>query len=168
VVSGVPLVAGPNVFAARGVDGLGNRSVVSNEVVLISNAPPGPLTGLLATVSDHTVDLAWDAAPEADVFGYRVERDGQALTDTIEERNAVSVTGTFASFSAPQAFDRNPATAWVVAEPDLPASWTVVFSRPVLVERIHLRLSGGGVSSFGVGKGSRPSSHPPVIAVTQA
>src|SRR5262249_42612841 len=60
---GVPAVAltdGSNLLRARGVDASGNRSIPSNEITLISNRPPAPLSGLTAATTGSDVDLSWD------------------------------------------------------------------------------------------------------------
>src|SRR6185503_3245558 len=74
-----PLLSGGNLFSARETDTEGDRSVPSEEVVVIVNEAPGPVPGLAAVVDDHDVTLTADPHPEPDVFGLRVARDGEPL-----------------------------------------------------------------------------------------
>jgi subtilase family serine protease len=140
-VDGVPLVPDGNVLKARGEDDAGNRSVVSNEIVLISNAAPGAVTGLEATVDDRTVSLQWAAVADADLAGYVVHRDGGQQTRTVAQEEAASITATSGYWqAAAQAFDGNPATAWRPYSPGT-GTWTVTFPAPVLVEQVRLRFA---------------------------
>src|SRR5262249_58596605 len=75
----VPLRPDANVLTARGRDALGNRSIPSDEAVVITNAAPEAVHDLTATPGVRDVALAWTASPETDVIGYAVRRDGSRL-----------------------------------------------------------------------------------------
>lgn len=147
-VDGVPLVPDGNVLRARGEDAAGNRSIVSDEIVLISNAAPGGVTGLEATVEDRTVSLQWAPVADPGLAGFVVHRDGEQLTRAVPQEEAASITATGHSQSAAQAFDGNPATAWVPYAPGT-GTWTVTFPAPVLVERVRLRFAPPGDTNPG-------------------
>lgn len=138
----VPLQPDGNVFVAQASDAQGDRSVASNEAVLIANTAPGALGNLAAAVDQRQVTLSWDASPESDLFGYALRRDGQPLTPTAQQTEASSVSASstlYGAWFAPQnAFDGSPYTYW------LPYSygtteqyWQVDFPEPVLVERVE-------------------------------
>src|SRR6266536_2417081 len=118
--AGVPIALEGNVFTARGRDAAGNRSIASNEVVIIGNAPPGPVTGLVATPVGRVMTLGWDAASEPDVFGFAVRREGAVLTGSLRQTEGEAVSGSpyyCSGFSPcnnpPKAFDGDPSTVWV-------------------------------------------------------
>ena len=142
-IAAVPLAPEGNLLRARGEDAAGNRSVPSNEVVVIENRPPGAVSGLGAEVDGKAVALTWTAVPDADVVGYVVRRDGERLTQTLRQSVAASIVATSRSSQAALAFDGNPSTAWV-PEAGSAAAWTVTFPAPVLVERLHLRFAKSG------------------------
>ncbi|HEX9190390.1 MAG TPA: FlgD immunoglobulin-like domain containing protein, partial [Vicinamibacteria bacterium] len=139
-VEGVPLVPDGNVLRARGEDAAGNRSVPSDEIVLVSNAPPATVTGLAAEVDGAGVTLRWPAVADLDLAGYVVRRDGARLTASVPQDEASSIDATSRSWMAPYAFDGDPTTAWI---PEFPGTgaWTVAFAEPVLVERVSLRFA---------------------------
>jgi subtilase family serine protease len=140
-IDGVPLVPDGNVLRARGEDAAGNRSVASDEVVLISNAAPGPVTNLESAVDGKTVSLQWAPVSDADLVGYVVRRDGERLTPTATQDGAATVEATSTGWAAPFAFDGDPSTAWVVPASYGVQSWTVTFPQPVLVEQVRLRFA---------------------------
>lgn len=137
----VPVSLAPdgNRLHARGEDAAGNRSLPSNGIVLISNAPPGGVSGLDASVSGDDVTLQWSPVSDADLFGYRVDRGGMPLTQTVSQDQASTLHATVEPGDAPLAFDQNPATAW----PAAPAAgeWRIELPSAVLVERIRLRFA---------------------------
>ena len=137
-VAGVPLLAGGNVLAARAEDVAGNRSASSNEVVLISNAPPEPVGSLSATVDGGSVSLQWPAVADPDLFGYLIRRDGRRLTSTVPQTAAASIEADVARSFPEAVFDGRPETLW----PDVARSgrWSVHFEQPILVERLTLRF----------------------------
>ncbi len=139
-VESVPLAPGGNVLAARGEDAAGNRSILSNEIVLISNDPPGPVTDLAAAVDGHGVALAWAPVADADLHGYVVRRDGRRVTRTIAREDAAAVEASLEPQAAASAFDRDPDTAWPSAAAT--GEWTVRFAAPVLVESVRVRFAG--------------------------
>ena len=136
-VDGVALAPEGNILRARGDDTSGNRSLPSDEVVVISNAAPAGVAGLTAEVDGHAVSLAWGPVTEPDLFGYMVRRDGQRLTAPSRRAEAAEVVPPDAS----AAFDGNPATSWRPSS--APATWSVRITEPGLVERIHLRFAQG-------------------------
>jgi subtilase family serine protease/flagellar hook assembly protein FlgD len=138
-VEDVPIAPEGNLLRARGEDADGNRSVVSNEVVMIGNSAPSAVADLAATVDGRDVSLEWTPVAASDLFGYLVRRDGTPLTASGPQRDVLGFAATESAGSAPAAFDQNPATAW--APYWTPAEWTVRFPAPVLVDRIHLRFT---------------------------
>jgi subtilase family serine protease/flagellar hook assembly protein FlgD len=140
---GVPLRPEGNVFTARGEDAAGNRSIPADEVVVISNTPPGAVTGLVPSVSGHTVRLAWDVVADADLFGYLVRRDGELRTPSTPQQAAAGFEASSDGANAALAFDADPGTFWSPVTDDGPAAWTVVFPKPVLLDRVHLRFPDG-------------------------
>jgi len=140
-VEGVPLTADGNVLLAQGEDAAGNRSIPSNEVVVIANAAPGAVTGLQGSVDARTVSLSWQAPPDPDVVGYQVRRGDTLLTGSSRQTEAASVEASAGEGAL--AFDQDPGSAW---QPDgAPATWTATFPAFVLVDRVHLRFPAGGV-----------------------
>jgi subtilase family serine protease/flagellar hook assembly protein FlgD len=149
-VPGVPLASGGNVLVARAHDANGNRSISSNEVLLIRNEAPAAVTGLTSSVDGHDVRLDWNAVGDADLFGYVVRRGTQVVTGSSLQTDAgVIASDTYQGFTAEAAFDGNPYTAWVPSPGALPAEWTAVFPAvdfpaPVLVDRVTIRFHGYG------------------------
>jgi subtilase family serine protease/Tol biopolymer transport system component/fibronectin type 3 domain-containing protein len=152
-VPAVPLVTGGNVLTARGVDAQSNQSIPSAELVLISNAPPPPATGLAATVTGYDVDLSWNAVDDPELHGYLVLRDGQRLTGSSPETEAASLSASsswsgyvyspvfqFVVLGPEKAFDGDRSTAWIPASTATTADWTVTFPAPVLVDRVDLEF----------------------------
>jgi subtilase family serine protease/flagellar hook assembly protein FlgD len=131
-----------NILTARGRDADGNRSIPSDEVVVIANTAPEAVHDLAATPGPHEVALAWTASPEADVIGYAVRRDGTLLTAPGEQRDFESITGSStaaASAPADAAFDQAPESVWVPDTPfDPNPSWEIQFPAPVLLESVEL------------------------------
>jgi subtilase family serine protease len=144
---GVPAVAlnsGGNVLLARGVDDAGNRSLPSDVVVVISNEAPPAVTGLAAAVTDHVVDLAWDAVTDPELAGYAVRRNDQPVTPSVPQTDAVAFEASevLPGFEPENAFDGDPSTEWL---PSADAgTWTVTFPSPVLVEKVGLRFGSFG------------------------
>lgn len=137
-VDAVPLQDGPNLLRAVGSDAAGNESLRSDEVVLIANQPPAPVTGLLASLDGRAADLLWDAGGDADLFGYVVERDGARLTGSSPQTVAAEVSASNGITPPAAAFDGDAATAWRPSE--LPATWSVRFPEPILVDRVVVRF----------------------------
>ncbi len=140
-VEGVPLVPDGNLLSARGVDAEGNRSIVSNEIVLISNDPPGAVSDLRASVAGREVTLGWTPAAAPDLAGYVVRRDGRALTRTLPQTEATSIEATGGAGLPAAAFDADPDTAWPAVTPST-GEWTVRFAAPVLVAHVRVRFAG--------------------------
>jgi subtilase family serine protease/flagellar hook assembly protein FlgD/WD40 repeat protein len=142
-VDGVPLESGANLLRARGEDVEHNRSLTSDEIVLISNEPPPAVTGLSAAVTAHDVSLAWDAVADPEVVGYVVRRGNTRLTPSVPYLGSttISATSTYpcCNFSPEAGYDGDPATAWIPQA--FTSSWTVVFPEPVPVEAAELDFS---------------------------
>jgi hypothetical protein len=145
----LPLVPDGNVLQARGEDASGNRSVPSNEIVLISNAPPSPVTGLGAQLDGATVSLQWAPVTDPDLVGYVVRRDGERLTGAVPQSEAAGFESTPWSVDAPAAFDGDPASTWRPAPPGT-GTWTVLFPAPLLVEQVRLRFGRPSADSPGI------------------
>ena len=144
-VPAVTLTSGGNIFHARGRDPQGNRSIASDEAVLILNEPPAAVPGLGSTVDGHDVSLTWGAVGDADLFGYVVRRGAQVLTgSSLQTEAAVGASSTRSGFSAEGAFDGDPLTAWLPDPESLPGIWSADFTIPVLVDRVTLRFTNFG------------------------
>jgi subtilase family serine protease/Tol biopolymer transport system component/flagellar hook assembly protein FlgD len=143
-VENVPLAHGPNTLHALGVDAHDNRSIPSDELLLIADTPPDAVTGLGAIVTDHDVALSWDPVSGADVYGYTVRRDGVPLTATspVTEVQDIFASSSYFGTTPQAAFDGNPYTVWIPTGYLLPADWTVTFPAPVLVDRVGIRFGG--------------------------
>ena len=140
----VPVALEPdvNLLTVRGVDGQGNRSIPTDEVVLISNAAPPAVTGLSASVEDHDVDLAWDEMAAPDLFGYLVHRGDTVLTGSVLVTGPATVVASPGQATAPRAFDGDPTSVWFPFADGAPATWTVTFPAPLLIDRIELTFAG--------------------------
>jgi subtilase family serine protease/flagellar hook assembly protein FlgD len=114
VVDAIPLDTGPNLLRARATDPDGNRSIPSDEVVVISNRPPPAVTNLAAAVNGYEVDLDWDPVNDPELHGYVVERGDKVIAG---------------------------ATAWLAPSGAGSPHWTVTFPTAVLVDRITLRFA---------------------------
>src|SRR5439155_7005676 len=134
-------VPGGNVVRARGRDTYGNRSIPSDEAVLILNERPAALSGLASTVRGHDVTLTWNAAGDSDLFGYVVRRGGQNLTgSSLQTEATLSASSSRSGFSPEAAFDGNIFTAWLPEDGSLPADWSADFAAPILVDRVSIRF----------------------------
>lgn len=142
-LAALPLVTGPNLVTARGEDARGNRSIPSDEAVLIANEAPPAVADLAAAVGGHTVGLAWTPVVDPELAGYVVRRDGQRLTPSLPQADAsviaASSTYPWGSYEPARAFDGDSGTAWIPET--FPASWTVTFPEPVLVEKVGLQFA---------------------------
>ncbi len=155
VVADLPLLVDGNIVRARGIDAAGNRSIPSEDVVVIRNVPPAPVTGLAADVVDHDVALTWDASTDADRHGHFLRRDETALTLSSRVGDGYAWAdstysycvsgGRYVYCDATYAVDGNPATSWVPYPYGDPGTWTVTFPT-ALVDRVNVRF---GSSSFG-------------------
>ncbi len=164
-VPAVTVAPGGNVFAASATDDAGNRSIPSNEVVKISDAPPASPTGLAATVTDHDVDLSWTPVAEAKLFGYRVRRDGALVTAPTPVAAYAAIDPAWSS----AAVDSNPDSVWT-PQPSNP-NWIGRVASPVLVDRVTLRFpldpdtGAPGVSAYRIDVGWQ-GRFLPVVKVT--
>jgi subtilase family serine protease len=140
VVADVPLVPEANLLSARGRDPAGNRSVPSDEMVLIANTAPPALTGLAGTTGGQEVLLTWPPVHAPDLFGYVVRRGDVSLSPSVLQTEAASIFASHASGSAPAAFDRNPNSSWEPGPGAISPTWTIGFPAPVLIDRISLRF----------------------------
>ena len=141
-VDGVPLVADGNLLTARGEDADGNRSIPSNEIVLIGNTPPAAVADLTRRwtggacrwpgrrSATPTSSATWSAATASRSPG------------PCRRTSAGAFQASVAQDWARYAFDRNPTTAWPPSAAT--GEWTVHFASPILVERIALRFAGEG------------------------
>jgi subtilase family serine protease/Tol biopolymer transport system component/flagellar hook assembly protein FlgD len=143
-VGGITLVAGPNLLAARERGAPGQASVLSDDVVAIANAAPGPVTGLEAHVSGLQVTLDWNAGSEPDLFGYHVRRDGVDRTVPVPVTTAsqISASSHVGGFNPYAAFDGDPESAWIPELTQEPSHWTIELLQPTLVGRVDLLFRG--------------------------
>jgi subtilase family serine protease/flagellar hook assembly protein FlgD/fibronectin type 3 domain-containing protein len=149
VVEAVTLAAGPNLLRGRARDADGNRSLPSDEVVVIANAPPPAVENLRATVTGPDVDLTWDPVADPELHGYVVQRGETALTASSPHTSAASVqashlwidpsTGDYRA--AEHAFDGDRASAWVAPPGAVSPEWRVVLPTPVAVDRLTLEFA---------------------------
>ena len=116
----IALVAGENRLDLRVTDAQGDRSRVA-QLWLTRGAVPAVPTGLAATVTDHRVDLAWNANTESDLAGYRLFRRGNpVLADhAIAEPLAAASDG---GETPEAAVDGDAQTAWTFEIPPGPAA----------------------------------------------
>lgn len=149
-VAGVPLATDGNLLTARGEDALGNRSIVSNEIVLISNDPPAAVNDLTASVAGRDVTLRFASVADADLAGYVVRRDGRAISRTLPQTEAAAIEASGGEGPAVAAFDENPDTTWPAFAPAT-GEWTIRFPVAVLVTHVRIRFAATSIaSSYGV------------------
>lgn len=105
----ITLQPGETRLRAQISDSLGNRSRES-EVWLQQGQPPSAPGGLAASAQGYAAQLDWSLNPEADVIGYRVQRNGRPLAadQALDGLSAVSDLCCDVEF----AVDGDPATAW--------------------------------------------------------
>lgn len=107
--SAIPLQPGETRLRVQISDILGNRSRES-EVWLQQGQPPSAPSGLAASATGYAAQLDWSLNPEADVIGYRVQRNGRPLAadQALDGLSAASDLCCDVAF----AVDGDPATAW--------------------------------------------------------
>lgn len=107
--SAIALQPGETRLRAQITDSLGNRSREA-EVWLQQGQPPSAPGGLAASAQAYAAQLDWTLNPEADVIGYRVQRNGHPLAadQALGGLSAVSDLCCAAELAA----DGDPATAW--------------------------------------------------------
>ena len=135
----VPLASGVNLVTVYATDSIGNVTLPSEEVVIISNQAPPALTDVTAERDGHDAVLAWTPSAEADVAGTVVERDSARLTKVVAQTQADGVFSTPWITSPTFAFDGDPETAWIPF--GLPASWALAFPQRVLVQGVRIRFA---------------------------
>jgi subtilase family serine protease len=110
-VANVALSRGDNSVVLRITDAAGNVSKPAQVIVSHDTAPLAP-TGLVATVTDHHVDVTWNANTEDNLLGYRLFRRGHEVWP--DAPLAQTLTAQSSAGLAAAAIDNNPATAWIV------------------------------------------------------
>lgn len=111
-LTGVPLAAGTSELIVRVLDERGDRSRPASVSVLRDAAPATP-GGLGAAVAGHQVSLQWNAVAEADVIGYRLQRNGRYVLPDAPLPPPLATSSAHCC-NAPFAADGDPATAWSV------------------------------------------------------
>ncbi|MBI3562427.1 MAG: PD40 domain-containing protein [Gammaproteobacteria bacterium] len=111
--SGLPLVAGDNVFSVNLTDAVGNISKTTTTTVIFGTAPSQP-TGLTASATGYNVTLNWTANPETNILGYRVFRNTLSLLPL------TTVTGLSASASSARSYAPPTNTVDGVNDPAYP------------------------------------------------
>ena len=130
-----------NLLRARGEDAAGNRSIPSNEIVLIANRPPAAVSGPRGRGGRQGRSLCLDAGRRRRPLRLRgPPRRPAAHADACRRTTRASIEATSSPDWAALAFDGNPATAWPPAAAT--GEWTVTSRSPILVERIRLRFAG--------------------------
>src|SRR5262249_32766230 len=149
-VEALPLADGPNRIHVVGVDALGNRSIPSDDVIVIANRPP-PATTLTAAVDGPVVRPDWPAVSGPGRSGSRVVRDGERLTGSSLQHDATAVeaSSSLLGFVAAAAFDGDDDTVWIPVAIDPDPTWTVTFPAPVLLESVGLRVMGSDRADVG-------------------
>lgn len=112
LLSDLVLADGDNAIGVRVTTAEGDRSRTATRWVRRAAVPAAP-TGLSATATGYDVDLVWNANPETDVIGYRVEHNGGYVhaDDTIDGVTAASTTCCEAAAAADASVD----TYWDVS-----------------------------------------------------
>lgn len=107
--SAITLQPGETRLRVQISDSLGNRSRES-EVWLQQGQPPSAPGGLAASAQGYAAQLDWSLNPEADVIGYRVQRNGRPLAadQALDGLSAASDLCCDVEFGV----DGDPATAW--------------------------------------------------------
>ncbi|MCQ4163760.1 CARDB domain-containing protein [Tahibacter harae] len=105
----IALQPGENRLRAQISDSLGNRSREA-EVWLQQGQPPSAPGGLAASAQAYAARLDWNLNPEADVIGYRVQRNGRPLAADQALGGLGAESGLCCD--TPFAVDGDPATAW--------------------------------------------------------
>ncbi len=141
----VALSAGVNQLTVTAVDADGNRSKPATARV-VSGAAPSTPTGLVATPAGGLdVDLSWNPNPEADLFAYRLFRDGAPLPPTAPITDLTpSASSSASSYAAPETVvDGDPDTCWQPQYSPSPAGEWVELSWPDRrsVERVEIDWS---------------------------
>ncbi len=143
------LILGENRITARATDNAGNTSRDSEMTVVVYDAAPASPTGLVATVQDHDVQLAWNANVEADISGYNLYRDGVKVNASVPQLTAtVSASSTYdpSSMSPAMAFDGDPSTCWMSAGSagDFTPKWLEIdLPSPELISRVDVQWGTG-------------------------
>ncbi len=109
----VILNPGENRITARS-DKDGNRSRLSEQVVIVYNEPPAAPAGLVPDTKDYTVTLTWDPNTEPDLVGYNVYRGDERLNRLILMTSGTVVASSYYFTHEPgHAFDGDPSTYWM-------------------------------------------------------
>lgn len=132
-------------YALRHADADGNLSKPA-VFEMQRGTPPAMPTGLHATLQDGVLHAGWDANTEADLFGYRVVRNGAPLTGAFEPADA-SASSNATDADVYQAIDGDGGTWW---SPDPAntesAQWlTVQYEQPVLLSDVLVTWAGDGI-----------------------
>jgi flagellar hook assembly protein FlgD/Tol biopolymer transport system component len=143
-VKDVALQPDGNVLRAQGRDDEGNRSIPSDEIVVISNAAPEAVSDLAGEAIGNDVRLSWTASASADLQGYVIRRDQGLLTGSSRQTEATSVATSCNYSPGPpsSAFDGDAATVWWGCGGST-GWWAVSFPQAVLVDVVTLRFAGG-------------------------
>jgi subtilase family serine protease/flagellar hook assembly protein FlgD len=113
LIPAVTLQSGENEIAVRLTTAAGDRSLPAT-VWVTRAAAPTPPTGLALDASGHDVQASWNANPEADVLGYRVQHNGGLLPpDALLASGVSSQSATCCD--AANASDNDAGTAWNIA-----------------------------------------------------
>ena len=145
-IADVAVAEGMNIFALRNTDAAGNRSTLS-ELLVVGNDPPPAVAGLQGTLTDGTADLSWDPVGIPDLQGYLVRRDGVALTASAPYEDSVSASSTLPDdwFMPWRAIDGDEGSWW---EGGAGSAWIASFYEPVFVDGVQIL--------FGRDESSRP------------
>jgi subtilase family serine protease/Tol biopolymer transport system component/flagellar hook assembly protein FlgD/fibronectin type 3 domain-containing protein len=132
------LLAGENWFWAKAADATGNKSKISEPMVVFFNEPPMTPNGLQGQAEDRNVHLTWNANSEPDLAGYFIYRDKQKLNQTMDVTTGTA-SASYNSIIANRAFDRSSSTYWYCyTDDDSPQWWQLDLPAPELIQQIEL------------------------------
>jgi len=147
--TGVPLMAGPNLFTAEASDASGNLSKRARPLTMAYETLPGALPSLVADVIDHDVRLSW--TPAAAAAGYGVYRDGIRLGLPVDVTSGGMITASSEhpnGHVATRAIDGDPDTFWVADWTNDPEPWwQIQFPAAVHVREVRVQFTYGLYSS---------------------
>lgn len=137
-ISDIPLAPGENRITARVIDGNGNISRASNEIIVVYNETPAAPAGLTSDVNGYDVNLAWEPNTEPDLSGYNLYRNGEK----VNEPSAVTSGSTTASpysYDPSTAFDSDMSTYWYAYAYGEPVWWQIDLPSPELINHMEIR-----------------------------
>jgi len=143
----VNLVSGNNRITSKAVDNAGNMSRISDEFSVIWDEVPAIPTGLVASAQNYNVHLEWKPNKEADLFGYKLFKNGQSVTTSALITSATTTASSYYPYQyydryvPSKAFDGSSYTYWLSNYsngPSTPQWWEMSFDEPQLIKQIEI------------------------------